>query len=57
MEADVAYFERRASEERLAAAAAKSLAARKAHEELAGRYDDLAHAIGHQQGRLLLRTA
>lgn len=52
MEADLAYFQRRALEERKAAAGTNSLAALRVHEELARRYDDLANAIGNQEQRL-----
>lgn len=45
MEGDAAYFARRASQEREAALKAAHPSARQAHLELAGRYDDLAHAI------------
>jgi hypothetical protein len=45
MEGDSIYFGRRASEERIAAMKAPHPRARKAHLELADRYDDLATAI------------
>lgn len=45
MEADYAYFSRRALEEREAAMKSPHPAARRSHLELAGRYLDLASAI------------
>lgn len=42
MESDVTYFRRRALEEQLAALKAESHNARRAHRELAARYDTLA---------------
>ena len=45
METDFAYFDRRAREEREAAMKAPHPEARKAHLEMAGRYDELASAI------------
>lgn len=45
MESDVTYFRRRALQERLAALKADNANARRAHSELAARYDDLARAI------------
>jgi hypothetical protein len=45
MEGDGIYFGRRASEERIAAMKAPHPRARKAHLELADRYNDLATAI------------
>lgn len=45
MEGDAAYFDRRAREERTAALKALHPEARKAHLEMAGRYDELASAI------------
>ncbi len=45
IEGDGAYFGRRANEERVAAMKAPHPKARKAHLEMAGRYDDLATAI------------
>lgn len=56
MEADAVYFARRASEERTAAKQAVHLKARRAHLELAERYQDLATAISARD-RLLLDTA
>lgn len=52
MEADSAYFSRRASEERAAAEAASHPAARTSHLELAGRYEDLASAITQREQAL-----
>ena len=46
METDVAYFSRRASEERAAATQAAHPAARQAHLEMARRYEEMASAIG-----------
>jgi hypothetical protein len=48
MESDATYFRRRALEERLAAVKADNPNARRAHRELAARYDDLARGIDHQ---------
>jgi len=45
MESDIAYFRRRASDERTAALQASEPAARDAHRELAERYEDLVHAM------------
>jgi hypothetical protein len=45
MEGDGSYFDRRAAEERIAAMKSPHPQARKAHLELAGRYQDLAVAI------------
>ncbi len=45
MEADVAYFSRRASEERGLALLADNRQARQAHLELSARYQDFATAI------------
>ncbi|MCH8616679.1 hypothetical protein LZ016_11285 [Sphingomonas sp. SM33] len=55
MESDAVYFRRRASEENLAAIRADHPRARKAHLELAGRYDDLADAIDEQERSALPR--
>lgn len=54
MEGDLAYFRRRANEERLAAMKAACPEARRSHLELAERYGDLADGI-HSTDRL--RTA
>lgn len=45
MESDVAYFRRRASDERTAALAARHKDAREAHTAMAERYEDLVRAI------------
>jgi hypothetical protein len=45
MDSDFRYFSRRASEEREAAMKAPHPSARRAHLELAQRYDELANAI------------
>ena len=45
MESDLAYFRRRASEERTAALQARSSEARQRHVELAERYEDLVRGI------------
>ena len=45
MEDDATYFSRRASEERTVAMKAAHPSARRAHLELAQRYDDLARSI------------
>lgn len=53
MESDVAYFSRRANEERAAAMKATHPQARQSHLELAERYAELAGAIAsHQQLRV-----
>jgi hypothetical protein len=49
MEGDFVYFGRRALEERAAAMKAAHPAARQAHIDLAGRYDELASAIDSHQ--------
>ena len=46
METDLAYFIRRAAEERGAATRATHPTARAAHVEMAERYEDMARAIG-----------
>jgi hypothetical protein len=48
MESDAAYFRRRALEEHLAALKADNPNARRAHCELAARYEELARAIVEQ---------
>ncbi len=48
MESDASYFSRRALEEHLAALKADHPNARRAHRELAARYDDLARPILEQ---------
>lgn len=45
MESDLAYLRRRASEERTAGLAARHPEARKAHTEMAERFEDLVRAI------------
>ncbi len=52
MEGDAIYFRRRASDERAAAKRAEHPAARQAHLEMAGRYDDLASAIAVSEKEL-----
>jgi hypothetical protein len=52
MESDVAYFVRRAGEEREAAMKAAHLNARQAHLEMARRYDDLAQSITAREKHL-----
>lgn len=54
MESDVAYFRRRASDERTAALAAREKAAREAHTALAERYEDLVRAICERESLLQL---
>lgn len=50
MENDTEYFRRRASEERTAALQARDTRARKAHLEMAERFEDLVRGIvGHSQ--------
>ena len=51
MEHDVAYFSRRASEERAAATQAQHPNARQAHLELANRYQEMATAIAGKSVR------
>jgi hypothetical protein len=48
-EGDGIYFGRRASEERVAAMKSPHPQARKAHLEMANRYDDLATAISERE--------
>ena len=54
MESDVAYFRRRASDERTAALAARRKDAREAHTALAERYEDLVRAICERERLLQL---
>ena len=54
LEGDAIYFRQRASEERAAAMAAPHPAARRAHRELAERYEDVASAIESGEVRLKL---
>lgn len=49
MESDLAYFRRRASDERSAALQARDAAAREAHVQLAERYEDLVRAIAERE--------
>jgi hypothetical protein len=49
MEADVAYFSRRAFEERVRALQAPDPRARRAHLELAARYQDFSAAIAARE--------
>ena len=49
MEGDAAYFGRRAEQEFSAAVDTKDPAARRAHFEMAARYNDLAHEIREQE--------
>jgi hypothetical protein len=49
MESDLAYFRRRASEERTAALNARTTNARRAHVDLAERYEDLVRAIAARE--------
>lgn len=57
MESDLAYFRRRASEERTAALQAKHLQVRKAHAQLAERYEDLVRALADSERLLEERIA
>lgn len=57
MESDRLYFERRAEQERAAAASADHEQARKAHLELATRYEDMAAAIERHELGLDERVA
>jgi hypothetical protein len=52
METDVAYFRRRASEEHVAATAAGHPQARRAHVDMAKRYENLARAIEVKEDQL-----
>ena len=56
MEGDSEYFSRRAVEERTAASEATHPAAKRAHEELADRYEDLARAVEAQEDYLGFRV-
>lgn len=49
MESDLAYFRRRASEERTAALEARHADARLAHLQIAERYEDLVRAIAARE--------
>jgi tRNA (Thr-GGU) A37 N-methylase len=55
MESDIAYFRRRASEERTAALAAVDKRAREAHVQLAERYEDIVRGIAHYDEFVALR--
>ncbi len=57
MESDTVYFARRSSEERTAALQARHAAARKAHIELAERYEDFARAIAARERLNLVDVA
>lgn len=57
MDSDVAYFTRRAGEERVAAMKAAHASARQAHLDLAGRYDDLARSITTRESYLGLESS
>jgi hypothetical protein len=52
MESDVAYFTRRAAEEREAAKSASHAAATHAHLAMADRYSDFVEAIGRSEKHL-----
>ena len=52
MESDTQYFRRRASDERSTALQARDARVRKAHLEMASRYEDLVRAIGAHEQRL-----
>jgi hypothetical protein len=52
LEGDLIYFGRRASEERTAAMQARHAEARKAHLDMAERYEDLVRAIIEREQRL-----
>ncbi|HVM37506.1 MAG TPA: hypothetical protein VM265_03855 [Sphingomicrobium sp.] len=52
MEADTVYFRRRASEERTAAMYTRHPRARKAHIDMAERYEDLVRAIAARERHL-----
>ena len=52
MESDEEYMSRRAAEERAAAAAAASPEAKRAHQEMAERYVELATAMRDHKARL-----
>jgi hypothetical protein len=57
MEADTVYFRRRASEERTAAMYTRHPRARKAHIDMAERYEDLVRAIAARERHLGLQSA
>lgn len=59
MEGDLAYFRRRASEERAAASRADNLQVKNAHKELARRYEELALSANaaSDQEREIIRSS
>lgn len=58
MEGDAVYFSRRAREERAAATNAAHPAARDAHLQMAGRYEELAEAISaHERPATLVAAS
>ena len=57
MENDTAYLRRRASEERTAALQAKNPNARRAHQQMAERYEDLVRGIAAHHQSLGLNFA
>ena len=50
MENDLSYFLRRAAQERSAALSSRDVRARRSHEELADRYEDVARSLTESQG-------
>ena len=56
MESDTEYFRRRASEERTAALQARDTRVRKAHVEMAERYEDFVRGISEHEQFLGLRS-
>ena len=57
MDGDFAYFSRRAQEERIAAMKARHPTARRAHIDMAERYENLAAAISAQDVRMAAHAA
>lgn len=57
MESDTQYFRRRASEERSTAIQARDARVRKAHLDMAERYEDLVRAIGSHEKRVGVHRA
>lgn len=57
MEGDTVYFRRRASEERTAAMYTRHPRARKAHIDMAERYEDLVRAIAARERHLGLEAS
>lgn len=57
MEGDTVYFRRRASEERTAAMYTRHPGARKAHVDMAERYEDLVRAIAARERLLGLKAS